>query len=151
MSQTEGGLTLDAVVKRFVDSERALGEVREKLKAFATSAAEANASATSLRETAESVRGFAERAAAAADELREVTAQARAVLERGAALLDGSALRTIEQRLEAVVNELRESHASITTSLHEIEQRVARVDTGAARIFKNTLPRRDRKLEYPGE
>ncbi|HXF97936.1 MAG TPA: hypothetical protein VNJ46_04915 [Gaiellaceae bacterium] len=151
MSESEDGLTLDAVVKRFADSERALGEVRERLTALAASATEANASAASLRETADSVREFAQRAAMVTDELREVTAQARGVLERGAAVLDGSALRAIEQRLVEVVGELREAHTSMAGSLHEIEARVTRIDAGAARIFKNTLPRRQRNLEYPGE
>ena len=91
MSEAGDGLTLESVVKRFADSEQALGQVRVQLESLASAATSETASAASLRETAESVRGFADSAATASGELHEVTAQARAVLEGGAALLDGSA------------------------------------------------------------
>ena len=151
MSQAEDGLTLDAVVRRFADSERALGEVRDKLQALSSAAASADSSSASLQETSESVRGFAETAAAAAGELRDVTTQARAVLEGGAAILDGSALRAIEQRLEELSRMVQESQNANASALGEVRQSVARIDKGAATIFTNTLPRRQKNLEYPGE
>lgn len=118
------------------------------LEAAATGA---EASAASLRETADTVRGFAESAAAAAGELREVTTRARAVLEGGAALLDGGALRAIEQRLEEVASMVQESQSATATALTEVRESVARIDKGASHIFANTLPRRQKNLEYPGE
>jgi chromosome segregation ATPase len=153
MSQTDDGLTLDSVVKRFADSERALGDVREQLQSLASAATSADASAASLQESAESVRGFAESAAAAAGELREVTAQARAVLEGGAAVLDGSALRAIEERIDALASDLQRSQAAIEERLAQVDalaQRLDRTDRGAELIFK-TLPGRWRKEEYPQE
>jgi hypothetical protein len=146
MSQAEEGLTLDAVVKRFADSERALDSVREQLESLASAATSADGSAAALRETAESVRGFAESAASAAGELREVTAQARAVLEGGAAVLDGSALKAIEQRIDALATELSRSHGA----LDQLSRRADRADRGLELIFR-TLPGRWRKEEYPQE
>jgi hypothetical protein len=143
MSQTEDGLTLDAVVRRFADSEQALGEVQDKLQALASAGVSAEASAASLRETADSVRGFVEIASEVTGELRGVTAQARAVLESGAAVLDGSALRAIEGRLEDLGRALQESQVGL-------DQRVSRLDRGAELIFR-TLPGRWRKEEYPQE
>jgi septation ring formation regulator EzrA len=151
VSQPENGLTLDVVVQRFADSERALSEIREKLQSLASSAASADASATSLQDSAEAVRGFATTAADAAGELRSVTAQARAVLEGGAALLEGSALRAIEQRLDDLSRTMADSRDATVKELEEIKLRVERIDKGAQRIFTNTLPRRQKKLEYPGE
>jgi ABC-type transporter Mla subunit MlaD len=147
----EDGLTLDAVVKRFADSERALSEVRDRLQTLASAATSADVSAASLRETAEAVRGFAENASAAAGELRDVATQARAVLDGGAAMLDGSALRAVEQRLEEVARMVQESQSANASALDELRESVARIDKGAATIFANTLPRRQKSLEYPGE
>jgi ABC-type transporter Mla subunit MlaD len=151
VSQAEDGLTLDAVVRRFAASERALGEVHSKLQTLSEAAVSADSSAAALRETAQSVRSFAEAAAAAAGELRDVTSHARGVLEGGAAMLDGSALRTIEQRLEELGRMMEESQTANATALGEVRQSVARIDKGAATIFANTLRRGQRNLEYPGE
>lgn len=96
---TDAALTLDSVVKRFADSERALAQVRERLADLASSAESSEASAAALRESAVAIQALASGAGIVVDELRAVSVQASGVLEGGASVLDGSALRSIEQRV----------------------------------------------------
>jgi hypothetical protein len=165
MSQQEQeSLALDTVVRRFAESERTLAEVRERLQSLTNSAESANGSAASLRESSETVRSFALAATNAAEELRAATAEARGVLEQGAALLEGGALRAIEEQVGALSAATRESGEvmasdiaaaratadQLLSKLDALSARVHRLDRGAEIIF-STLPGRWRgKTDYPG-
>ncbi|WP_028061005.1 DNA repair protein RecN [Candidatus Solirubrobacter pratensis] len=134
-------LSLDDVSQRFADSERALGDARERLERLAGAQESVSASAASLREASNAVGEFARSATALIGELEQAQRQAREVLEAGAHFLDGTELR----ELKAAVGDLART---VDERLDQIKQRVGDVqaaDNRAAEL-QSELDRRTAKL-----
>jgi DNA repair ATPase RecN len=138
----ETGLSLDSVVRRFGDSERALEEIRGRLSSLADSAETSEGAAGALREAAESVRGFANSAEATAAELQAAVGQAKTVMEKSAELLEGNALGSLERSLSDLAQLVRESGEALEKRLGEIETRMNQLD----RVYA-VLPNRWKKSQ----
>lgn len=127
MSELEAGLTLDVVVQRFADSERALREVRARLASLADSAESANGSAASLENAAAHVSSFTASASSAASELGSVVEQARELLEQSAGLLDGKAINVLQERVA-------ENAVTAAANQRETDERLARIEARLNRL-----------------
>jgi ABC-type transporter Mla subunit MlaD len=149
VTEPENGLGLDAVVKRFAESEQTLTAIRERLQVLATSAESSAASTAALDEAAQTVRGFVTAASAVVGELKGVSAQARSVLESGASVLDGSALRDVEQGLVDLKQAIEQSRDALDQRVAALEARLERVDKGVETAY-GVLPGRWTKGQpYP--
>lgn len=156
MTELDAGLTLDVVVQRFADSERALREVRTRLASLADSAKSANGSAASLENAAAHVSSFATSASSAASELGLVVEQARELLEQSAGLLDGKAIGVLQERIAenavtaaAYQGETNERLARIEERLNRLEaleKATSELSTDLARVYR-ALPGRWKKNE----
>jgi predicted nucleic acid-binding Zn-ribbon protein len=128
------GLALEAVVRRFADSERALREVHGRLETLASSAESSQASAAALAHSADAVRSFTEAATRVVEELGTVSAQTRQVLEGGAAMLDGSAVRSLEEAVARIGGSLEELRAEAAAERAALDERLERLEERLAAI-----------------
>ena len=157
--ESRNPLELDVVVRRFTESADALSNVREQLQILTRLGEAEERTNASLRQTAQEVARFAAEAAKALKGLEEAQTRASEVLKTGADLLDGTALKGIEEsvkanaqsiaRMEKRVESLDSELVSGVRTLQEITESVkgnaqgisranSRIDTIESRVSELT-------------
>jgi len=148
MNEPENGsLNLDEVVRRFADSEQALGQAREKLEALATAEATQSDAARSLQETSAATKELVAAARTLIVEAEETQQTARAVLQAGAGLIDGTDLKEIRDGVTWTATAVKDGFEKIEHLLGEVRERDQRIAELEADLTRRTevLSSRQRK------
>jgi len=141
------GLTLDVVKQRFVDAERTLTELTERLRRLQAAEAESVKAAQTLSEAGEALSRYVSAAELTASEFVKLQEAAREAVASASALLQGDEVRRLGQELEQL-------RSSMTGQLSAIEERLdeaERARSEANRLnhqleaLRNQLPARWRK------
>ena len=147
--QQNGSLSLDEVVRRFADSEQALGEARAKLDALAAAEATQGAAARSLQETSAATKELVAAARTLIVEAEETQQTARAVLQAGAGLIDGTDMKELRDGVAWTATTVKDGFEKLERVLGEVrerDQRIAELETEMARRTDALTSRQRKKL-----
>ena len=106
-------LELDAVVRRFTESAKALANVRDQLQALTELRESEERANASLQEAAGNVSEFAVRASSILKGLEAAQATVAEVLQSGADLLDGTELKGIAETTQANSQSIAGIHSRV--------------------------------------
>ena len=129
-------LTLDDVIRRFVESERALTAAAEQIGRLGRTEERAAEAARAIDGATDVIRSFAASAGEAATTLSDAQAQARLVLEAGGKVLDGSELRGMHDAIDQIretTNTVAASTSAVLARLEALEGRAADAEAPRAR------------------
>jgi hypothetical protein len=147
--QENGSLSLDEVVRRFADSEQALGQARDKLDALAAAEATQGAAARSLQETSAATKELVAAARTLILEAEETQQTARAVLQAGAGLIDGTDMKELRDGVAWTATAVKDGFEKLERVLGEVrerDQRIAELETEMARRTDALTGRQRKKL-----
>lgn len=145
--QENGSLSLDEVVRRFADSEQALGQAREKLEALATAEATQSEAARTLQETSTATKEMVTAVRTLIVEAEETQQTARAVLEAGAGLIDGTDMKDLRDGVTETAAAVKDGFDKIEQLLGDVRERDQRIAELEAELTRRTevLSSRQRK------
>lgn len=118
---TDGTLDLEAVKKRFIESEEALRRVKEELEAVIAQRRRADAATATLEESGNAVQNFTVAVSTFLDQIARLTEQVTHAVERLDALLSGT---DIERLRTDISSELEDHRSQLRHELEELRKRM---------------------------
>jgi predicted nucleic acid-binding Zn-ribbon protein len=149
MSEHGAALELDDVARRFVESERALSEARQRLDGLTAAREQAARSSRSLEESAAGMAGFTKAASALFEEMTGLHRQTREVLAAGAEILNGTGFRDLQTNIEGLHDRMNALDAHVG-DVKKAEERIEELTTELERRTAMLSSRQRRRVGLTG-